>query len=57
VLHGRDRVLQLASLPLFPPNITVVKMAKQSFDFPMMSRKEALSLKVGLEKKPKLLKP
>ena len=29
VLHGWDGVLQLASLPLFPPNITMVIMAKQ----------------------------
>ena len=31
VLHGWDGVLRLASLPLFPPNITMVIMAKQLF--------------------------
>ena len=31
VLHGWDGVLQLASLPLFPPNRTVVIMAKQFY--------------------------
>ena len=31
VLHGWDGVLRLASLPLFPPNITVVIMAKQLY--------------------------
>ena len=59
VLHGWDGVLWLASLPIFPPNITMGIMDKQfyfflrswliSFDFPMMSSKEAPSLKVGLE--------
>ena len=29
VLHGWDGVLQLVSVPLFPPNITMVIMAKQ----------------------------
>ena len=29
VLHGWDDFLRLASLPLFPPNITMVIMAKQ----------------------------
>ena len=29
VLHSWDGVLQLASLPLFPPNITMIIMAKQ----------------------------
>ncbi|KAL1006223.1 hypothetical protein UPYG_G00069460 [Umbra pygmaea] len=29
VLHSLDGVLQLASFPLFPPNITMVIMAKQ----------------------------
>ena len=28
LFHGWDGVLQLASLPLFPPNITMVIMAK-----------------------------
>ena len=31
VLHGWDGVLWLASLPLFPPNITMVIMAKQLY--------------------------
>ena len=31
VLHGWDGVLRLASLPLFPPNITMVIMAKQFY--------------------------
>ena len=31
VLHGWDGVLQLASLPLFPPNIMMVIMAKQFY--------------------------
>jgi hypothetical protein len=31
VLHGWDGVLWLASLPLFPPNITMVIMAKQFY--------------------------
>ena len=31
VLHSRDGVLQLASLPFFPPNITMVIMAKQFY--------------------------
>ena len=31
VLHGWDGVRHLASLPLFPPNITMVIMAKQCF--------------------------
>ena len=31
VLHGWDDVLRLASLPLFPPNITMVIMAKQFY--------------------------
>ena len=31
VLHGWDGVLWLASLPLLPPNITVVIMAKQFY--------------------------
>jgi hypothetical protein len=31
VLHGRDVVLRLASIPLFPPNITMVIMAKQFY--------------------------
>jgi hypothetical protein len=31
VLHGWDGDLQLASLPLFPPNITMVSMAKQFY--------------------------
>ena len=29
VLHGGDGVLRLANLPLFPPNIMMVIMAKQ----------------------------
>jgi hypothetical protein len=31
VLHGWDGVLRLASLALFPPNITMVIMAKQLY--------------------------
>ena len=31
VLHGWDGVLRLASLPFFPPNITMVIMAKQFY--------------------------
>ena len=31
VLHGMNGVLQLASLPPFPPNITMVIMAKQFY--------------------------
>ena len=31
MLHGWDGVLQFASLPLFPPNITMVIMAKQLY--------------------------
>ena len=31
VFHGWDGVLRLASLPLFPPNITMVIMAKQFY--------------------------
>ena len=31
VLHGWDGVLRLASIPLFPPNITMVIMAKQFY--------------------------
>ncbi|KAK6324312.1 hypothetical protein J4Q44_G00066510 [Coregonus suidteri] len=31
VLHGWDGVLRLASYPLFPPNITMVIMAKQFY--------------------------
>ena len=31
VLHRWDGVFRLASLPLFPPNITMVIMAKQFF--------------------------
>ena len=31
VLHGWDGVLRLASLPLFPPNITMVIMAKHLY--------------------------
>ena len=31
VLHGWDGILRLASLPLFPPNITMVIMAKQFY--------------------------
>ena len=31
VLHSWDGVLRLASLPLFPPNITMVIMAKQFY--------------------------
>ena len=31
VLHGWDDVLLLASLPIFPPNITMVIMAKQFY--------------------------
>ena len=31
VLHGWDGVLRLASLPLFPPNIKMVIMAKQFY--------------------------
>ena len=31
MLHGWDGVLWLASVPLFPPNITMVIMAKQFF--------------------------
>ena len=31
MLHGWDGVLQLAILPLFPPNITMVIMAKQFY--------------------------
>ena len=31
MLHGWDGVLQLASLPLFPPNITMAIMAKQFY--------------------------
>ena len=31
VLHCYDGVLGLASLPLFPPNITMVIMAKQFY--------------------------
>jgi hypothetical protein len=31
VLQGWDGVLRLASLPLFPPNITMVIMAKQVY--------------------------
>ena len=31
VLHGWEGVLRLASLPLFPPNITMVIMAKQFY--------------------------
>ena len=33
VLHGWDGVLRLASLPLFPPNITMVIMANQLYFF------------------------
>jgi hypothetical protein len=33
VLHGWDGVLRLASLPPFPPNITMVIMAKQFYLF------------------------
>ena len=33
VLHGWDGVLQLASIPLFPPNITMVIMAKPFYFF------------------------
>jgi hypothetical protein len=43
VLHGWDGVLQLASLPLFPPNIMMVIMAKQ-FDFYFI-RPEDISIK------------
>ena len=31
VLHGWDGVLRVASLPLFPPNTTMVIMAKQFY--------------------------
>ena len=31
VLHGWDGVLQLASVPIFPPNLTMVIMAKQLY--------------------------
>jgi hypothetical protein len=31
VLHGRNGVLRLTSVPLFPPNITTVIMAKQLY--------------------------
>jgi hypothetical protein len=31
VLHGWDGVFRLASLPLFPPNITMVIMAKKLY--------------------------
>jgi hypothetical protein len=31
VLHGWDGVLQLASIPLFPPNIKIVIMVKQFY--------------------------
>jgi hypothetical protein len=31
MLHGWDGVLRLASLPLFPPNITMVIIAKQFY--------------------------
>ncbi|KAK6304586.1 hypothetical protein J4Q44_G00251720 [Coregonus suidteri] len=31
VLHGWDGVLRLASIPFFPPNITMVIMAKQLY--------------------------
>ena len=33
VLHGWDGVLRLGSLPLFPPNITMVIMAKMTIVF------------------------
>ena len=33
VLHGWDGVLRLASLALFPPNITMLIMAKQLYIF------------------------
>ena len=31
VLHGWDGVLRLASIPLFPPNITMIIMEKQLY--------------------------
>ena len=31
VLHGWDGIIRLASLPLIPPNITMVIMAKQFY--------------------------
>jgi hypothetical protein len=43
VLHGWDGVLRLASFPIFPPNITMVIMAKQLYF--CFIRPEDISLK------------
>ena len=44
VLHGWDGVLRLASLPHFPPNITMVIMAKQFYFFQQTRGQKVRSL-------------
>jgi hypothetical protein len=48
VLHGWDGVLRLASLPPFPPNITMVIMAKKLYF--CFIRPEDISLKSTISK-------